>query len=158
MSNEKIAGDCSRNEESSSTRKERGAIPPRVQAVALHLRLRIVESAIGDIRARYDLGTLVHELRYRFGTMPVKELARLQNMAPATLRRLARVTETICSTEFDEYLALRNVCGQPLTWSHIEELAESRSVEVRRRCARQVLSEGLSIAALRALLRAVAKR
>jgi hypothetical protein len=116
---------------------------------------------VEDLRARYDLGRLVHQLRFHsdddatMGTLA--GLARAYHLTPGTLRRLARVTEMIGSEEFGEYLMLRSPYGLPLTWSHIEELAESRRRDLRRRCAAEVLSDALSVADLRARVRAAAR-
>lgn len=157
MSTAKNAPNSSRSDEPPSSRPGRGRMPPQVWAVAAHIILRMGEAAVEDMRARYELGRLAHELRYHPCDQGILvELARAHHLKPGTLRRYARVTEMISSEEFDEYLTLRSPYGLPLTWSQIEELAESRSRDVRRRCAAEVLSEALSISELRARVRACA--
>jgi hypothetical protein len=116
--------------------------------------VRVALAAREDIRARYEIGRLVHGLRYECtDNKAARALARLSsalNLKPGTLRRYARVTETISPDEFEEYV---DQDGMPLTWSHLEELAEVRSISVRRRCAEQATSEKLSVSALRKRIR-----
>jgi hypothetical protein len=65
--------------------------------------------------------------------------------ARISLRRYARVSEAIRSSEFEELLALRNRYGLPLTWSHVEELAEVRTSNLRKQFAEWAISEALSV-------------
>jgi hypothetical protein len=121
---------------------------------------RMGNAAVEEMRARYSLGQLVHGLRYnpsRSGTLPnlVRfAAAREFRLGAATLRRLARVSEAIGPMEFDRLMQLRCVDGLPLTWSHVEELAEVRSAEQRRRYAEFAVSRMLPVRALRSCIRA----
>jgi hypothetical protein len=131
---------------------------PQIRAAAAHIADRIAEAAAEDLRARYELGRLVHRLRYdssdRQAMRVISKLGLASGLAAATLRRYARVTEMIKPVEFDELTRARGPRGPSLTWSHIEELAEARNTEVRRRCAEAAVNESLSVSALRALVRA----
>jgi hypothetical protein len=117
----------------------------------------LAEAAAEDLRARYELGRLVHRLRYdssgRDAIRAISKLGAASGLAVATLRRYARVTEMIKPVEFDALTRARGPRGPSLTWSHIEELAEVRSTAVRRRCAEAAVSESLSVSALRARAR-----
>jgi hypothetical protein len=83
----------------------------------------------------------------------ISKLAGACGLRVATLRRYARVTEMIQPVEFDELTRNRGPRGPSLTWSHIEELAEARNSEVRRKCAEAAVTEALSVSALRARVR-----
>jgi hypothetical protein len=108
---------------------------------------------------RYDLGAIVHVVRYSvsFDLTPtvVEGLGRGLAMRADTLRRFARVAERMSPGEFAEHMRLRNRMGLPLTWSHIEELAELRNAKARREHARAAATEGLSVRQLATLIRTV---
>jgi hypothetical protein len=135
----------------------RRSVWPQIRATAAQIAARIAEAAAEDLRARYALGTLVHRLRYessdRHAIQAIGKLGMASGLAVATLRRYARVTEMIRPVEFDELTRARGPRGPSLTWSHIEELAEARSSEVRRQCAEAAVTESLSVSALRARVR-----
>jgi hypothetical protein len=144
-----------------ATGRDRGTLWPQICAAAAQIANRIAEAAAEDLRARYELGRLVHSLRYdsadRHALRVVSKLGVASGLAVATLRRYARVTEMIKPHEFDELTSARGPRGPSLTWSHIEELAEARNTEVRRRCAEAAVSESLSVSALRARVRAASQ-
>jgi hypothetical protein len=130
---------------------------PQIYAAASQIADRMAEAAAEDLRARYELGRLVHRLRYESSDhdamRAISKLGAASGLALATLRRYARVTEMIRPVEFHEMTRARGPRGPSLTWSHIEELAEARSTEVRRRCAEAAVNESLSVSALRARVR-----
>jgi hypothetical protein len=132
-------------------------VAPRWSTRAFHIVHRIRQAAIDDLRARYELGLLVHDLRYDVrdnvprGTL--KEFARLINVRLGTLQRYARVAEMIGAPEFEDYVTLLGPQGTVLTWSHIEELAEARGADLRRLRAEEAVSEALSVNELRARIR-----
>ncbi len=134
------------------------AIWQQTCALATRIADRIAQAAVDDLRARYELGRLVHELRYDGSDHEIlRDLSKLGaacGLAAATLRRYARVSETINQREFSDLTRPRGPRGPSLTWSHIEELAEARSSEVRRKCAEAAITESLSVSALRARVRA----
>jgi hypothetical protein len=132
-------------------------VAPQTWAAAVQIANRLADAAVEDLRARYELGRLVHRLRYD-GAEPqamraIAKLASACGLRVATLRRYARVTEMIRPLEFDELTRTRGTRGPSLTWSHIEELAEARNSEVRRKCAEAAVTESLSVSALRARVR-----
>jgi hypothetical protein len=143
-----------------SSRPGSRAVWQQTCALAAQIAERIAQAAVADLRARYELGRLVHRLRYDSSDDDVRrDISRLEaacGLAAATLRRYARVSETINPTEFDDLTRPRGPRGPSLTWSHIEELAEARSPEVRRQCAEAAVTHSLSVSALRARLRTAA--
>jgi len=107
--------------------------------------------------ARYDLGQLVHYLRYGRSQPPALDaLARSLGMHPSALRRYGRVTERIRVQEFASLLQRRDVYGRPLTWSHLEKLAEARAATVRRQLADEAVSGLLSVRAIARRVRVLA--
>lgn len=141
--------------------RQRQALWPQICAAAAQIASRIADAAAEDLRARYELGRLVHHLRYdssdRHASRAISKLGLASGLAVATLRRYARVTEMIKPLEFEELTRARGPRGPSLTWSHIEELAEARSTELRRRCAVAAVNESLSVSALRARVRAASE-
>jgi hypothetical protein len=113
------------------------------------------------LRWRYDLGSAAHILRCapatEYGPDAVGILARTLNMNPATMRRYARVAQVISHAEFSEYMDLVDQSGMPLSWCHLEELAKCRNKNLRRRCARGVVTDALSVLELAARIRTSAK-
>ncbi|HLK40129.1 MAG TPA: hypothetical protein VKU41_25410 [Polyangiaceae bacterium] len=127
---------------------------PAVRAVVAHIMARVAEASVDDLRARYDLGRVVHHLRYDPSQAGVlTRLAHDLGMHPSALHRYARVTERVCPEEFAQILQLRDAHGQPLTWSHLERIAEVRSAAARRRVAEEAVSGLLSVRAVRHLIR-----
>jgi len=78
--------------------------------------------AAKDLQWRYEVGRLAHKLRYAASGDFMAKVARA--LTPNTLRAYARVAEAIASSEFDEHVALRDRFGMPMTWSHLEEIAQ----------------------------------
>jgi hypothetical protein len=161
VSTEEYAPDSARSPDTShATQRARRGMPSRVSAVAEHIRERLAEAAVQDMWARYDLGRIVHQIRYdesgHFTARTVLNLAREFQLHLSRLSRYSRVAETIGPREFAEYMGMRNSWGQPLTWSHIERIAEIRDVDLRRRCAEEVISGLLSVRELVARVRATA--
>ena len=155
--NDGVSHGSSRGSEPPSSKPRKPSVAPQTWAAAVQIANRLAEAAAEDLRARYDLGRLVHRLRYD-GSEPhaVRAIAKLGSacgLRVATLRRYARVTEMIKPVEFDELTRNRGPRGPSLTWSHIEELAEARNSEVRRTCAEAAITEALSVSALRSRVR-----
>lgn len=158
MSNNEGAGRSSGRRDALSGEPGSRAVWQQTCALATQIADRIAQAAVDDIRARYELGRLVHRLRYDGADdevlRGVSGLGAACGLAAATLRRYARVSETINPSEFDELTRRRGPRGPTLTWSHIEELAEARSSAVRRKCAEAAVTESLSVSTLRARVRA----
>jgi hypothetical protein len=124
-------------------------LPAWIKADATKVIRMLEDAAIEDMKARYALGQLVHQIRYHSSvahTAPVlTNLARVVHVHVTALRRYARVTEVIGPRNFAEFISLRTREGKPLTWSHIELLAEVRGETGRQDCAAEILSENLSV-------------
>jgi hypothetical protein len=132
---------------------------PQLAAVAVHLLARMSEAAVADMQARYDLGQVVHRLRYGEECAARRDhialLASSFDIHPSALRRMARVSESVSPGEFRYFCALRDSRGIPLTWSHLEVLSEIRYAPRRRELADLASARRLSVRELRGL---VAKR
>jgi hypothetical protein len=135
-----------------------GELDSRVGAITSHIVRRLADAAVEDMRARYDLGRVLHTLRHQdrraSGTGVLRLLAHQLGVDPSALRRYAQVSDVIAARELDWLMHLRNARGEPLTWSHVEILARVRSPERRRVLAASITREGLSVRALSQRLRA----
>jgi hypothetical protein len=129
-----------------------------VGAMVTYVRERLVTALLDDVKARYDLGQVVHKLRYPAAgdscpTVTLAALARMSGHGPRALRRYARVAEIINAEELADYLELRTPRGMPLSWSHLEELMRVHSRTRRREFAATAAGENLSARALRPLVK-----
>jgi hypothetical protein len=124
-------------------------LPPRILERGTHAMQHLVAAVIEDVQARYELGQLSHQIRYdssgELSCRTLELLARTVHVHVSSLRRYARVTEAIGPDQFTELVTLRNRNGWPLTWSHIELLAEIRDARLRRRHVEETLSSALSV-------------
>jgi hypothetical protein len=109
--------------------------------------------AVEHIRTRYDVGLLVHCVRYSDDSHEMQTLKRILHLDPSALRRHARVAETIDGTELGTLLALRTARGMPLPWSCLEILTGVRSRVRRERLAVAAIRNGLSARDLTTLAR-----
>lgn len=151
--------DPSPSRQSDTSRPASAADPHSSAFSAAILLVQGVQQAEANIvRTRHALGKLIHELRYASSAgSPADHLSSLAkeiNLKAATLRRFARVAETISAEELETYLALSGPNNFRLTWSHIEELTEERRKDVRRTHGETAATGCLSVAALRARIHA----
>jgi hypothetical protein len=148
MSHEKPRGGGVRRQHRSGNE----SVPEPVRAVVRHLVARVIAIATADVTVRYDLGRMVHTLRYgsstRRTTPSIAVLARLLDMHRTRLDRYARTAATIPPGEFAELVQLRTPRGFPLTWSHFELLARIRGAGARRTMAKAAADSALSVHAL----------
>jgi hypothetical protein len=117
-------------------------------------RRLLSSAASSDARARYRVGTIVAEIKKRedrYGTRAVTLLATALGRDETTLYRYATVAETWSESALADLLLKRMPCGEPLSWSHLLELAAIASPEHRERLIQEALNEGLSVRALAAL-------
>jgi hypothetical protein len=125
-------------------------------AIAAQIRARLSDAAVADLHARYELGQVVHQLRYGEGPVSrsgdIALLAHCFDIHASALRRIARVAESVPPAEFAYVCSLRDPCGVPLTWSHIEVLSEIRNAQRRRDIARTTSATRLSVRELRELV------
>jgi hypothetical protein len=132
-------------------------VPRNIRGIVAHLAYRMAEAICEDLRVRYDVGMLVHNVRYDFPehvTMQtLAELGKRFRLRPASLRRVARAAEVIGVDEFERYLSTRGPDGFPLSWSHIEELATVRNKAARIRHADAAVTGLLSVRQLRTRIR-----
>jgi len=153
---------CARSKRSPPSARRGGELSPHLCVAAERIVNRIAQAAIEDMRARYEIGEVAHQIRYnsenRDTSALLRGLARLLNMDASRLRRYARVAESIRATEFAALLGLRGYCGLPLTWSHVELIAQGRTAAGRRQVAEDVLSGMLSVRALRVRMGRAAAR
>jgi hypothetical protein len=122
---------------------------PHPPSIVTRLLGTIATAALADLQAKYEVGCVAHRLRYPAPDEP-DDPDRLVNLGTrlgldaSSLRRRARVVETIDPEEFAAITAMRTRRGQPLSWSHLELLATLRSrkrrLEVAQRCADEDLS------------------
>jgi len=128
-----------------------GMSDEQLTAVALHIRARFTEVALTELCARYDLGRLMHLLRYGEGWREhTSLLAECFGLHSSVLRRVARVSEAIDAQDFRLICSLRDPRGSPLSWSHLEVLADIRSPSRRRHVAEAACSGQLTVRQLRA--------
>jgi hypothetical protein len=128
-------------------------------SVATRLLTSMAEAAVADLKAQYQVGCAIHELRYPApGESPdargLAALGKRLGLDPSALRRRARVTETIGPHEFAMIVELRSARGLPLTWSHLEVLSTVRSRARREAIAREVAEGELSVRQCSAMARA----
>lgn len=125
--------------------------------VAARLHDRQVQAMLDLLDARYAIGQYVHSLRYATGDDdtrgPLFRLSQETGFDPASLRRMARVTEVIRRQEFSEYKALRTPRGHPLGWSLFEDLAGLHDEKARGELAMAAAREKLSVCELRERIR-----
>jgi hypothetical protein len=123
----------------------------RLRGVAEHFRMRVADAAVDDLRARYDFGCVLHDVRYgrwaSMGRSPIDELGQVLRAHPSALHRQARVFEVIRPEEFGLLLEARFSDGRPMSWSHFERLATVRSRLERLTLARRIAEDGLSVRA-----------
>lgn len=120
-----------------------------IEGIVRHLAARLGEVAVAEMRIRYELGLAVHSVRAdsgrRYSRGTLAQLARMVNVDLSRLRRCARVTEVIRTSEFDDLLNLRVASGWTLTWSHLELLAQVRNGPLRRNLALATVRDTLSV-------------
>jgi hypothetical protein len=121
---------------------------------------RIASARVEEAKARYDLGVLLHAIRYaplpEYGSRPIEEIATRLHVDPSGLRRYARVAEVIRPDEFRSYMVERTGPGGPLAWAHLERLSQVASATRRRTLADAAIRENLSVRCLDALIRTAA--
>jgi hypothetical protein len=112
-----------------------------------------------ELHLRYHLGRVVHRCRYDDsldrGQRTIAQLVAASGVAASTLRRFARVSAAIKPGDFCDILRLRGPAGLPLSWSHIEELAECRNHRFRFECAEEAITRALSVKQLRLHIRLI---
>ncbi|HEY3822676.1 MAG TPA: hypothetical protein VGL81_36175 [Polyangiaceae bacterium] len=121
---------------------------------------RMTRARSDELRARYELGRIVHFARYdeTRGSEAVRELATVTSLDISAVRRLARVTEIVGPKEFETWLAASLAHGYAFTWSHLEVLANIRVRAARAKLATEAIAARMSVRELRARLRLFGSR
>lgn len=129
----------------------------RVKAIARHAIARLADANVLDMSARYDLARALHEFRCGKGRLSVAQtMATVSSelgVHTSALRRWMRVAGTIPPREFGDYISYRTRSGTPLTWSHVELIAEVTPARARRAVARECVECDLSVRSLAARVR-----
>jgi hypothetical protein len=115
------------------------------------LRTLFATAAADNIKARYKIGVIIAEVRAaedRYGSRAVATLAVALGRDEATLYRYGTVAATWSEAQVERLLDRSGVDGQPLSWSHLIYVATAPSSR-REELVNQVLSEGLSVRALK---------
>jgi len=126
-------------------------------AVASATSRRLAAAAEQDMRARYDLGRTLRSIREgscRADSF-LDAVAQALAVHPSLLRRYIRVATLIAPSQFEAFASLRDPRGMPLTWSHVEHLADVRSKTQRTLIAEEAVAQSLSVRALRLQIRRV---
>ena len=125
--------------------------------IAAQLHERHVAAKLEELDARYAIGQYVHTLRYATADDdtrgPLFRLSQQTGFDPASLRRMARVTEVIRPREFSDYKLLRTPRGQPLPWSFLEDLSVLHDVARRHSIAVEAAREQLVVRDVRERIR-----
>jgi len=122
----------------------------------VELKTLLAEATGKDVRARHRIGRLIADVKaseQRYGARAVKNLAAALGRDEATLYRFALVAEAWNERELEALLARRTPHGEPLSFSHLVELAQMASKADRVEMLEFALSYGVSV---RELIEAIA--
>jgi hypothetical protein len=120
------------------------------------IRRLLANVTAADARGRHRVGQIVVEIRRsneRYGARAVPLLAEALARDESTLYRYASVAEAWDEAALESVLDRRMPGREPLSWSHLLELAAIPSPERRERLLNEVLQRGLSVRALADLAR-----
>jgi hypothetical protein len=125
-----------------------------VETIISEIAPRLAAATIEDMRARYELGRALRDLRSRVTREPssgaLSGLANRLGIDPSALRRYMRVTKIMPLREFEWLTELRSPRGAPLTWSHVEVLVREPDAARRRALATVTANQELTVRALAA--------
>ncbi|WP_394822128.1 hypothetical protein [Pendulispora albinea] len=108
----------------------------------------LAEATGKDVRARYRIGRLIKDVKgseQRYGARAVKNLAAALGRDEATLYRFALVAEAWTEEDLDVLLARKTPHGEPLSFSHLVELAQIQDKNRRSEMLEFALSYGASV-------------
>jgi len=120
------------------------------------LQKLLAEATGKDVRARYRIGRLIADVKVseqRYGARAVKNLAMALGRDEATLYRFALVAEAWNDRELEVLLARKTPHGEPLSFSHLVELAQVSNKTARDEMLEFALNYGVSV---RELIEAIA--
>lgn len=131
------------------------SVAPALQAEIDHLRELIGDASVLDALVRHGVGTVVKKVRgdrAKYGERALKQLEDAFDFDENTLRRFEAVAETWTKADLKKLLHRKNVKGLPLTWSHLELLAQVSSGARRDKFIEKILHDALSVRELRVLI------
>lgn len=136
-----------------------GIHAPRVDVLVAEYRQRCAAAIEEDMRARYELGRALLEVRQgeSRGEHALEAVARALGHHLTLLARYRRVASVIPPKQFEAYVGMRDQYGKPLSWSHVERLAEVRSAKARDALAARIIAEELSVRDVKANIRDAAR-
>jgi hypothetical protein len=134
----------------------------RVDTLCAQVVGRLAQTALEDLQIRYDVGRRLNEMRYtewpnQRGVLYNHVATRLR-LHVSAVRKYVRVAATVSPEEFASLIAMRTADGFPMTWSHIELLAETPRASRRRDLADRAVRDVLSVRALARLVRSSGNR
>lgn len=134
--------------------KKTDEINPALSELINRIRKDLAKAVKVDAGIRHRIGTAVKQVRDRakYGAGAMKELERAFGFDANTLRRFEAVAETWTRGELRSLLAKKNANGVPLTWSHLEALAEEQVAQRREKFIVKALEKGWSVRDLREAL------
>ncbi|WP_394832168.1 hypothetical protein LVJ94_37195 [Pendulispora rubella] len=112
------------------------------------LQTLLAEATGKDVRARYRIGRLIADVKgseQRYGARAVKNLAAALGRDEATLYRFALVAEAWTASELETLLARKTPHGEPLSFSHLVELAQMSNKSERTEMLEYALAYGVSV-------------
>ncbi|HZH18368.1 MAG TPA: hypothetical protein VE057_28710 [Archangium sp.] len=129
---------------------------PALRSEYLKLKKMLASAEKQDAQVRYEIGRVVAKVRGagpRYGSNAVGQLERALGLDENTLRRYERIANTWTSARFSELMKRTNLYGRPLSWSHLDVLAEVADAKKREVLLDEALREGLSVRALASRVR-----
>ncbi len=108
----------------------------------------LAEATGKDVRARYRIGRLIADVKLseqRYGARAVKNLAAALGRDEATLYRFALVAEAWNEQELEILLERKTPHGEPLSFSHLVELAQVSNKTTRQEMLEFALCYGVSV-------------
>jgi len=121
-----------------------------------HLKSRLASADRSEVIDRHEIAVVVRKILddgTKYGEGAVKQLEAALGIDDRTLYRRAHVAGIWPTVDaIERLLSLRNKFGRPLTWSHLEVLAEVADENDREALIDLTLAKGLSVRKLRALI------
>lgn len=144
----RAAGALKVGEGSSGTSVVVKGMTPALRSEYEKLKRLLASSEKQDVRTRYEIGRVVAQVRgerAKYGSDAVGKLERALGLDENTLRRYERIANTWTPTQVSTLLKRTNPYGRPLSWSHLDVLAEVVDEKKRESLLKQALREGLSV-------------
>jgi hypothetical protein len=124
------------------------AMTPALRAEYEKLRKMLANSERQEVHVRHTIGLVVARVRgarAKYGSDAVGQLERALGLDENTLRRYERIATTWTAPQISTVLKRTNPYGRPLSWSHLDVLAEVTDAKKREDLLDQALRDGLSV-------------